>query len=146
MPIAEKTDSEWVEHALAELRSAGHRSGGARRRVVELLGHEDCALTALEIDARLESVGRASVYRALEQLEELRLIQRVDLGADAAGYERVNLGGRHHHHLVCERCGRVVPFEDAGLERAIRHLSSRLGFEVEGHDVTLRGRCQRHSG
>jgi Fur family transcriptional regulator, ferric uptake regulator len=138
-----KADRDWVDHALAKLGRAGHRSGGARRRVVELFGREDCALTPLEIDRRLEAVGRASVYRALEQLEELRLIQRVDLGG-GAGYERVELGGHHHHHLLCERCGKIVPFEDAGLERAISRLSSRLGFDVAEHDVTLRGRCERH--
>ncbi len=81
-------------------------------RVVELIAGEDCAVTAIEIDRRLERVGRASVYRALEQLEELDLIRRVDLGGDSAGYERVDPGGDHHHHLLCERCGAVAPFSD----------------------------------
>jgi Fur family ferric uptake transcriptional regulator len=135
------SDSDWAQAAFSSLHEAGHRAGSARSQVVELLASEDCALTALEIDRRLTSVGRASVYRTLEQLEGLRLVQRVDLGGGAAGYERVIPGGHHHHHVVCERCGKVVPFEDPGLERAIKRVSQRVGFEVAGHDVTLRGTC-----
>ena len=86
-------------------------------------------------------VGRATVYRALEQLEGLGLIQRVDLGGDAAGYERVDPGGHHHHHIVCEQCGRVIAFEDDGLERAIVALAKRPDFNVSSHEVTLRGEC-----
>ena len=131
----------WAEHALRSLSEAGYRSGGARRRVVELLAGQSCALTALEMDRRLERVGRASVYRALEQLEELGLVQRVDLGADSAGFERVDPGGRHHHHLLCEGCGAVAPFSDERLEGAIESISRASKFEVTGHEVVLRGEC-----
>src|SRR5919201_193646 len=92
----------WEQHALAALHDAGYHSGEARRRVVALLGRESCALTALQMDRRLRGVGRASVYRVLDQLEELQLVQRVDLGGGAAGYERVEPDGDHHHHLVCQ--------------------------------------------
>jgi Fur family ferric uptake transcriptional regulator len=136
----------WSERALAALSNAGFRSGGGRRQVVELLGGQGCALTALEIDRRLPDVGRATVYRALEQLEGLELIQRVDLGGDAAGYERVDPGGHHHHHIVCEQCGRVVAFEDDGLEQAIVALAQRPDFNVSKHEVTLRGECTNCTG
>jgi Fur family ferric uptake transcriptional regulator len=131
----------WTERALAELSDAGFRSGGGRRKVVELLGRQDCALTALEIDRKLAGVGRATVYRALEQLEGLGLIQRVDVRGDAAGYERIDASGHHHHHIVCEQCGRVIAFEDDRLERAITALAKRPDFSVSSHEVTLRGKC-----
>jgi Fur family ferric uptake transcriptional regulator len=130
----------WAEQAMRRLEEAGYRSGAARRHVVELLAEEDCALTALEIDRRLDSVGRASVYRTLDQLDQLHLVQRVEIGGDAAGYERVD-PDRHHHHLVCEECGRLAPFADASLERAIATVSRKSEFEVAAHDVVLRGRC-----
>ncbi len=130
----------WAEQATTRLDQAGYRSGSARRKVVELLAAEKCAVTALEIDHRLESVGRASVYRTLEQLEGLRLVQRIDIGADAAGYERLDPSG-HHHHLVCEECGLLAPFEDQALERAIDAVSRNADFEIATHDVVLRGRC-----
>jgi Fur family transcriptional regulator, ferric uptake regulator len=140
------SDRSWSERAATALSEAGFRSGGGRRQVVDLLGTEGCAITALEIDQRLPEVGRATVYRALEQLEGLGLIQRVDLGGDAAGYERVEPSGHHHHHIVCEHCGRVVPFEDEGLERAIVTLAERPDFKVSSHDVTLRGECADCAG
>jgi Fur family transcriptional regulator, ferric uptake regulator len=133
----------WTQLATESLAKAGFRSGGGRRRVVELLASEDCALTALEIDRRLPEVGRATVYRALDQLESLGLVQRVDLAGQAAGYERIDPAGHHHHHIVCERCGRVMAFEDERLERAIVALTKRPDFTVSSHEVTLRGECTR---
>jgi Fur family transcriptional regulator, ferric uptake regulator len=135
----------WAERASQQLSRAGYRSGGARRQVVELLAGEGCALTALEIDRRLDSVGRASVYRTLDQLEQLHLIQRVEIGGDAAGYERVD-PDEHHHHLVCEKCGRLAPFSSEDLEKAIEAIGRRAGFQIAAHDVVLRGACERCAG
>lgn len=131
---------DWAETALRGLEQAGYRSGAARREVVDLLAGEHCALTALEIDRRLDSVGRASVYRTLEQLERLHLVQRVEIGGDAAGYERLDTE-QHHHHIVCERCGRLSPFANQALEEAIESVSEETEFEVAAHDVVLRGAC-----
>jgi Fur family ferric uptake transcriptional regulator len=138
--VSDGTES-WVEVATEALARAGFRTGGGRTKVLELLGSEDCALTALELDRRLPGVGRATVYRALDQLESLGLVQRVDLGGEAAGYERLDPEGHHHHHILCQRCGRVVAFEDEGLERAIVALGKRPDFKVSSHEVTLRGEC-----
>ena len=140
-------DSAWAEHALAALQRAGYRRGGARTAVVEALARHRCAVTALELDDELRRrrppVGRASVYRALEQLEGLGLLQRMEVTKGTAGYERVDPGGEHHHHAICRKCGRMVPFEDPGLERAIADLSAGISFEVRDHDVVLRGLCER---
>ncbi len=145
-----KADSAWAEHALIALRQAGYRRGGARTAVVEALARHDCAVTALELDDELRrrrpAVGRASVYRALEQLEQLGLVQRMEVTRGTAGYERVEPDGEHHHHAICSHCGCMVPFEDPSLERAIEKLSGAIDFEVTDHDVVLRGRCGRCSG
>jgi Fur family ferric uptake transcriptional regulator len=139
---------DWAGHAMQRLDEAGFRSGGSRRQVVELLATEHCALTALEIDRRLDSVGRATVYRTLDQLEGLHLVQRVEIGGDAAGYERLD-PGEHHHHLVCEDCGRLSPFASEALEKAIATVSRSSEFAVAAHDVVLRGTCaacaERHA-
>ena len=131
----------WADNATRALRREGGRGGAARERVVTLLADQQCALTAAEIDRRLPEVGRASVYRSLEQLEGLGLIQRLDLGAGAAGYERLGPGEEHHHHLLCRACGRLVPFHDDGLERAIGSVGRASGFAVTSHEVTLQGTC-----
>jgi Fur family transcriptional regulator, ferric uptake regulator len=126
------------------LNEAGFRAGAARQKVIELLGGESCAITALEIDRRLPSVGRASVYRTLEQLEQLELVHKVDVGGEVVAFERNDPGG-HHHHMVCIRCGRLVPFSDPELERAIEGIGERAEFEITAHDVLLRGVCPRCS-
>ncbi len=148
--MSTEIQTRWSEHALAALQEAGYRRGGARTAVVEALAGHDCAVTALELDEELRrrkpAVGRASVYRALEQLERLGLLQRVEVSRGMAGYERVEPDGEHHHHAICRECGRVLPFEDDSLERAIGNLSERISFEVTDHDVVLRGRCKRCAG
>ncbi len=141
--------SSWKEHAFATMADAGLRRGGARTAVVEALAGHDCAVTALDLDEELRSrdpaPGRASVYRALEQLEQLGLVQRIEVCRGTAGYERVDPTGHHHHHAICARCGRMVPFEDPALEQAIGKVSRDMDFEVTEHDVVLRGLCERCS-
>ena len=137
----------WAEHAHTALHEAGYRRGGARTAVVEALAGHDCAVTALELDQELNRheppVGRASVYRALEQMEQLGLVQRIEVCRGTAGYERVDPTGHHHHHAICRDCGRMVPFEDPSLERALEQVAGAMSFDVTEHDVVLRGRCER---
>jgi Fur family transcriptional regulator, ferric uptake regulator len=139
--------SDWMERAHLALKGGGHRSGGARGAVVELLAGQDCCLTALEIADELrdrgKGVGIASVYRALDLLDGMGLVQRVEVGEGGTRYEPVIPGGDHHHHVVCETCGRVVPFEDQRLEEAIERLAARLRHTVSGHEVMIRGACPR---
>jgi len=137
----------WRDQVRLTLREAGLRRAEARERVVDLLAAEPCALSAVEIEEALRTqgrpAGRASIYRALELLVEHGLVERVAVGPGLARFERVLPGGEHHHHhLVCEHCGRLVAFDDPGLERAIDRLSDRLGVRVQRHEVLLRGACR----
>lgn len=137
--------SPWAEQAHRSLSDAGYNQGAARRAVIDLLDRQSCSLTVREIDDALHSegqrVGRASVYRVLEQLSELGLVSRVEVGHAMARFEPVRPDHEHHHHMVCDSCGRVLPFADPGLERAIARVSDKVRFEVAGHDVVLRGEC-----
>ena len=70
------------------------------------------------------------------------LVSRVDVGDGIARYEPADPAGEQHHpHLLCDQCGKLVPFHDPALERSIDQLSSRLGFRTTDHEVTLRGDC-----
>jgi Fur family ferric uptake transcriptional regulator len=136
----------WIELAHAELQRAGHRSSAPRAAVVELLGRQSCVLSAREISDHLSAqgkqVGIATVYRTLELLARMRLVQRLDMGTDPARYEpALPDGDSHHHHLVCEECSEVTAFDDPALERAIARLSRELDYRVGDHDVVLRGLC-----
>jgi Fur family ferric uptake transcriptional regulator len=143
--------SAWVDRAEATLAAAGRKRGGARRAVLELLGGETCALTAVEIEdalrgARSRPVSRASIYRILDELERLGLVQRVEIGQAMVRYERVSEQEEHHHHLVCDECGLVTPFSDAGLERAIGKLSEKVPMRVSEHEIVLHGSCRDCAG
>jgi Fur family ferric uptake transcriptional regulator len=140
----------WSEHALLSLEQAGYRSSAPRAAVVGALAEVGCGVTAREIgqllDRRGDRVGVASIYRTLEVLEQEGLVQRFDVGETAARYEPALPSGEHHHHLVCEHCGQVRAFEDEDLERAISRLARRVEFAIDGHDVTLTGKCPECSG
>jgi Fur family ferric uptake transcriptional regulator len=139
--------TQWSDHVHAVLSRAGLKRGGARERVIELLASKPCALSAVEIEDELRSLGRptgrASIYRVLDLLVEHGLAERLELGDGQARFERSQPNGEHHHHLVCDRCGKLVAFDDPGLERAIDRLSDRLGVRIDSHDVLLHGACQR---
>jgi Fur family ferric uptake transcriptional regulator len=135
----------WAERATEELRAAGHRAGSARREVIRFLDTQSCCLAAQEIHDELRTGGRAiglaSVYRVLETLTEKGLLQRLEFGDGVARFEPVRDDHSHHHHLVCDECGKVETFTDDRLEKAIRQVESRSGYAVAAHDVVLRGAC-----
>ena len=137
--------ADWVGHARDTLERDGYRLSAPRSAVVETLATLGCSVTAKEIADRLrergEDVGVASIYRALDLLDKLRLARRVDAGEGVARYEPIDPSGEHHHHIVCERCGEVTAFEDRDLEQAIEQLSARVEYAIDTHDVTLRGEC-----
>ncbi len=143
--MASYAGSSWAEHARSVLNQAGHHRGAARDAIIDLLAGQSCALSALEIEDRLRAsdrnVARASVYRVLELLQERGLIARLELGDATTRYELIDPAGGHHHHLLCDSCGSLVPFDDDDLERSIDRLSRRLGFNANGHEVVLRGDC-----
>ena len=111
--------------------------------MVELLAGAECALTALEIDRPLESVGRASVYRTLDQLEQLQLIQRVEVGGDAAGYERVDPGGPPPSPRLRASAAGSPPSPARSWRGRSRRSAERSDFAVASHDVVLRGTLPR---
>ena len=136
----------WSETAIQSLQAHGLRNGGARRVVVEHLGSQPCCRSAQEIFDGIRAsggrVGIASVYRAIDQLVELHLVQRVELGDGIARFEPAHSDGEHHHHhLVCDDCGKVEPFADPDLERALEQAARRLAVGLDAHEVVLHGNC-----
>ena len=136
----------WIDRAHDALATSGRKRGAARSALLALLDAQACALTVPEIETALGAgsprpVSRASIYRILDELERLGLVQRVEVGASMARYERSGEEAAHHHHLVCERCGRLTPFYDRELERAIERLSDEVPLHVTEHEIVLRGAC-----
>ncbi len=126
------------------LGGAGRRLTGARRAVAELVAAHPGHFTAedLVVAARRRRlpVGRATIFRSLDLLTSLGLVERLDLPDGNHAY----LGCRpaqHHHHIVCEHCGRATEVGDLGLSPILRRLEAETGFRVERHRLELYGIC-----
>jgi len=132
----------WLANVQRRSNSAGLRTGAARQAVVELLAREgQCLLTAQEITDLLRSQGSGSttsVYRVLDELFKLGLLHRLD-GRDGIARYEIADPEEHHHHFVDETTGSVEAFSDDALEQAIDAVADRLGIDLTGHDVVLRG-------
>jgi Fur family ferric uptake transcriptional regulator len=143
--VTSATATGWTEHAVQALAKAGYRTSAPREEVIAAVAELGCSVTAREIADLLRErgsgVGLASIYRALDLLDRLGLVQRFDVGEGIGRYEAALPGGDHHHHLVCDSCGTVEPFEDDALEAAIHRLSGTTEFTIAAHDVTLHGEC-----
>jgi Fur family transcriptional regulator, ferric uptake regulator len=143
--MAGGTAGDWETSARVVLSESGHRAGGARQAVIGLLARQSCCISAQEISDRLRDsgtdVGLASVYRALDLLHELGLVQRVAFGDGGYRFEPVSPSGEHHHHAVCDTCGRVTRFEDERIEKQLERLAGDLGHSMREHDLVLRGQC-----
>jgi Fur family transcriptional regulator, ferric uptake regulator len=145
-PIAPDATETWAERAQRALAENNHHAGAARQALLDLLDAQTCALTAVEMEDALRRtnrpVARASIYRIIDELERLDLVQKVELGQSMARYEPVRTGDGHHHHLVCDSCGTVMPFKDSELESAIQRLSGRVPMRVAEHEIVLHGACE----
>ncbi len=128
------------------LRRVNQRLTAGRRLLLAVLAGSDRPLTLPEIlDANTE-LAQSSAYRNLVVLETAEVVQRVVTGDDFTRFELTEELTGHHHHLVCESCGRVEDLAaGAALERAVSaavdDARRRHGFRVEHHRLDFVGRC-----
>lgn len=131
------------EPLLVALERAGHRLTEPRRGLATLIanhaGHFTAADLVGESRSRRLGIGRATVFRTIDALEQLGLIERLDLPSGEHAY--VACEPAHHHHVVCSRCGRTAEIEDAGLKTVVREIARRTGFRVDEHRLELFGLC-----
>ncbi|MBB2182504.1 transcriptional repressor [Lachnospiraceae bacterium MD1] len=107
-------------------------------------------LTAEEIydcvKKKYPEIGIATVYRTIQMLSELNLIDKLNLDDGYVRYEISKKGTEdtchHHHHLICLDCGRIYAFQDDLLETLEERIKETMGFTVSDHEVKLYGHCQ----
>ena len=132
--------SDW----LTSLRENGYRLTEARRAVVETMARSTRALTPVQVyDAarrRYRRLGLVSVYRTLEKLEELHLVQRVHQPEGCQAF--ISAAHGHQHMLLCQRCGRVTFFEGDDLHKLMSAISARTGYQIRDHWLQLFGLCE----
>jgi Fur family transcriptional regulator, ferric uptake regulator len=138
-----------AEHPwLTQLNEQGYRLTGARRAVAETMATSDRALTPIEVyDIAREvypALGLVTVYRTLEALEGVGLIQRVHQPEGCQAF--VSAPGGHQHLLLCQQCGRATLFEGDDLESLIQSISSKTGYQITEHWLQLFGLCSKCRG
>ena len=91
-------------------------------------------------------IGLATVYRTIQMLSDLNLIDKLNLDD---GYVRYEIGitddesdAHHHHHLICNECGNIYPFEDDLLYELEEKIKNTTGFQVNDHEVKFFGYCK----
>ena len=128
---------------IAALEGAGFRLTGPRRAVARLVadqpGHFTSASLVAEARSRPPGIGRATIFRTLDVLAEVGMIERIDL--PSGGHAYLACEPTHHHHVVCSVCGRSRDIDDAGLRTVVRDIARRTGYVVEDHRLELFGRC-----
>jgi Fur family ferric uptake transcriptional regulator len=134
------TDPQTLVTALDD---AGYRLTGPRRSVAAIVAGRGGHFTAAEIadDARARGfhVGRATVFRTLDALERVGVVERIDLPSGEHAY--VSCDPAHHHHVVCSRCGRAVEVQDGRLAALVRSIGRRTGYRIDEHRLELYGMC-----
>ena len=97
------------------------------------------------VSGECPEIGLATVYRTLQLLRDMQLVDRISLDDGCVRYEIGHLikdGTKHnHHHLICRGCGRVTPFDDDLLEDLERHIEESAGFHVLDHELKFYGLC-----
>jgi Fe2+ or Zn2+ uptake regulation protein len=131
--------SAWLE----QLHDHGYRLTGARRAVVETVEKSTRALTPIEVydttRKKYRAIGLVTVYRTLEKLEELHLIQRVHQPMGCQAFIAAGVG--HQHLLLCQNCGQAAFFDGDDLDALTKALEKKTGYQIKEHWLQLFGLC-----
>lgn len=116
------------------------------QKVLEVLKEQHQLASAQDIFGLMRTddaaaPGLTTVYRSLESLVSLGLVQGVDLGDGEKRYEMVK-PGEHHHHLVCDSCKESVHLDNCLVDELEDGIRSKYGFQVKGHILEIFGMCR----
>lgn len=126
-----------------ELQAKGCKVTPQRRLILDILSHsESHVMTAEEIVNQARetqpNISASTVYRNLGTLTELGLLKRLDSVGEGWRYE---LNSDHHHHLVCLKCHNTVAIDFCPMNRDVKELAEKSGFEVADHSFEIKGYC-----
>ncbi len=138
------------ERVIALLKGRGLKVTGQRLLVLNIMAaHSDEHLTAEEIYdlAKISrpEIGLATIYRTVQVLLELHIINKVTFDDGYARYELTGEdcpSGHRHHHAICTACKRVYSLETDLLDKLEQQVFRSIGFEVTNHEVKLYGLCE----
>lgn len=122
------------------LRENNLKATPARLEILDVLTHAKKPLSINDVEAKLKGTDLATLYRTFETLKDLSLVNQVDFRHGHAHYELADR--EHHHHLVCQKCGKVADIskcDTSGLEKQALKIS---GFaSINSHSLEFFGLC-----
>lgn len=138
-----------IERIKKQLHSHSYKLTPQREATVRvLLEREEDHLSAedvyLLVKEKAPEIGLATVYRTLELLSELKIVDKINFGDGVSRYDLRKEGAKHfHHHLVCIECGSVEEIENDLLEDVEKIVQRDWGFQVQDHRLTFHGVCKQ---
>lgn len=142
-----EVEPELVAEWLACLKANGYRLTAPRQAVVEVLTNRHYILSPQDVyeyaRERYPKLGLVTVYRTIEKLEELGLLQRVHRPSDCQGFVAAFSG--HQHLIICQECGVVEYFDGdhEGIDRLMATIEAQSGYRIHEHWLQLFGTCDR---
>jgi Fur family ferric uptake transcriptional regulator len=127
----------------SRLREHGLKSTSPRDDIAHVFFELGRHISAEELYAEVKKinphVGYATIYRTLKLLKECGLVSERHFDEGQARYEVA--GEDHHDHFICERCGKIIEFEEEGLERLQQSVARKMGVMLHRHKLELYGLC-----
>ncbi|MBC1434676.1 ferric iron uptake transcriptional regulator [Paenilisteria rocourtiae] len=136
-----------IQRIKSQLHEASYKLTPQREATVRiLLENEKDHLSAEDVYLRVKDIspdiGLATVYRTLELLTELRVVDKINFGDGVARYDLRKEGAKHfHHHLVCLECGSVEEIQEDLLDDVEKIVEQKWDFLVKDHRLTFQGIC-----
>ena len=130
------------------IRQRGYRVTPQRQLILEAVragkGHSTPEQVYMRVARKAPALNRTTVYRTLEFLAEQHLIASADVGTGGKVYEMASEAP--HHHLVCEKCGKIEQIPHGTLDRAFKQIDKDHGFKVTTNHLALFGLCAHCRG
>jgi Fur family transcriptional regulator, ferric uptake regulator len=136
-----------------KFKGYGYRITAGREAILDVLSKSDKHLSAediyMKVHPKYPNIGLTTIYRTLDVLADLGLVFKFDFGDKRARYELAEgpKGVRHHHHLVCTSCNRVIDYTDfideevELLNQTEKGLSKKYNFKITNHLIQFYGLC-----
>src|SRR5215213_4062858 len=123
------------------LRASAYSITAPRQQIFALLQEHGPISTAQLVDKCQETIDRATVYRTVELFESLGIVNRIWHGFKST-LELSEIFMPHHHHAMCQLCGKTIDVTSQDLERAIGAVAKEHEFLPLAHSVELQGYCR----
>jgi Fur family transcriptional regulator, ferric uptake regulator len=133
------------EEILQYIQQQGYRLTSARKRIIQVLCDNSEYLGAYDIHHILEQknihVGVVSIYRVLEMLSSIDLVQREEFGTGGERFCLKNAAERHAHQLICTKCGQSKELGECPIRHLAKNIESQSGYRIQNHWLRFFGLC-----